>query len=329
MPDTIVICECAARDGLQHEAAFLPTEAKVALIDMFTDLGFRRIEATSFSHPKYVPQFADAEEVLRRIARREGVDYKATCVNARAVRRAVDAVEAGAGPTEISMVISASETHHRHNTKRTHAEARAEFEAMIGLAKGAGLKVVGTIGTAFGCPFTGAVPLAAVAHWAAFFDGLGVDSIALGDTTGMADPRAVRERFAALMPRHRAVTWIGHFHDTRGAGLANALAAIEAGARHLDASFGGLGGHPAQIKYAEGHTGNVVTEDLVATLAAMGYCTGLAIEHLVDVARRVEGVIGRELDGRVTRAGLISDRLAAAEPTLVAGADAEVSARER
>lgn len=309
MPDTIILCECAARDGLQHEPEFIPTDDKIAMIDRFTALGFRRIEATSFSHPKHVPQFADAEEVLARIKRGPSVDYKATCVNARAVERAVKAVQGGAGPTEISMVISASETHQLRNTRRSHADIRDEFGVMYETAQGSGLKIVGTIGTAFGCPFTGEVPLAAVEQWVEFFTKLGIKLIALGDTVGMGNPRMVRERFSEMMSRYPGVTWVGHFHDTRGLGLANAIAAAEVGVTHLDSAFGGLGGHPAGIKYAEGHTGNVATEDLSSAIEDMGFDTGLDLDRLVETAIFVETVVGRELHGRVARAGLTSARL--------------------
>ncbi|MEX0408648.1 hydroxymethylglutaryl-CoA lyase [Aquibium sp. LZ166] len=310
MSRQITICECAARDGLQHETEFLPTNTKVALINSFTELGFRRIEATSFSHPKYVPQFADAEDVLKRISRRAGVSYKATCVNARAVERAVQAVVDGAGPSEISMVVSASETHQLRNTRRNHAEVRSGFGGMVEAAQESGLRIVGTIGTAFGCPFTGDVPLSAVEEWATFFSEMGIEMITLGDTTGMADPKLVRERFGALLDRFPDIVWIAHFHDTRGTGLANALAAVETGVDYLDSSFGGLGGHPAAIKYAEGHTGNVVTEDLVAVLEQMGYDTGIDLDRLIETAQGVENALGRELYGRVIRSGLVTRRVA-------------------
>ena len=264
---------------------------------------------TSFSHPKHVPQFADAEEVLARIDRRGGVSYKATCVNARAVERAVASAKAGAGPNEISMVISASEAHQLRNTRRNHADIREEFQSMAEIVRGSDIRVVGTIGTAFGCPFTGEVPLEAVARWVDFFDTLGIDFITLGDTVGMGNPSMVRQRFGALMSKFPDKTWIGHFHDTRGLGLANALAAAELGVDHLDSSFGGLGGHPAAIKYAQGHTGNVVTEDLVSALDDMGFDTGLDLSRLVETAEFVENVVGRELHGRVARAGLTSQRL--------------------
>lgn len=305
----VVLCECAARDGLQHESAILPTDRKVELIDLFSCLGFPRIEVTSFSHPKYVPQFSDAEEVLRRIHRRPGVHYKATCVNSVAVRRALVCLDKGHGPTEISTVVSASEAHSRKNVGKNHNDVRADLEQVLGPATESGLRVVGTIGTAFGCPYTGEVTLDQIVPWVEFFLNHSVQLITLGDTTGMANPVQVEARVSELVRLYPDVTWIGHFHDTRGCGIANALAAVRAGATHLDAAFGGLGGHPAAIKYARGHTGNVATEDLVAVLEEMGIKTGIRTDRLVDAALTVEATLGRELYGRVTRAGLVRDLL--------------------
>jgi hydroxymethylglutaryl-CoA lyase len=306
----IVLCECAARDGLQHESAIVPVAEKVRMIDAFSALGFRRIEVTSFSHPRYVPQFADAEEVLRSVARPEGVSFKATCVNTHAVERAVEAVKAGYGPDEISLIVSASETHERVNTRRSHAQVREEYTAAAEMALAAGLQVGGTVGTAFGCPFTGWVSTDQVAEWVGFFGELGCDFINLGDTTGMATPWLVAERISQLREQFPQVTWSTHFHDTRGAAVANCVAAVANGVRHLDASFGGIGGHPASITYNRGHTGNVATEDLVALLDAGGFDTGLDISRLIETARLVEEVLGRPLNGRVTRGGLYDELLA-------------------
>ena len=308
-PKRVVICECAARDGLQHEPNFVPTATKVSLIDRFTELGFQRIEATSFSHPKYVPQFADAETVLQHIRRRPGVYYKATCVNAMAVKRALQAREAGCGPSEISVVVSASDAHSFKNVRKDRTQMRADLEAVIGAALDAGFRVVGTVGTAFGCPFTGEVTDAQVDDWVRFLLGFGITLICLGDTTGMGNPAQVERRCATFRERYTQATFIGHFHDTRGCGVANAVSALRAGVDHLDAAFGGLGGHPAGIKYAQGHTGNVCTEDLLATLADMGIETGIDLGRLLETARFVEASLGRELQGRVTRSGLTSDLL--------------------
>ncbi len=311
LPASAVICECFARDGLQHEPRIVPTAEKVRAIELFADLGFRRIEATSFSHPKYVPQFADAEEVLRRIRRRKHVIYKATCVNATAARRAVAAVRRGVGPSEISLVVSASEMHSIRNVRRNHAQMREELGLALGIAEAIGLPVSATIATAFGCPFSGAVAEAQVERWVEFFVERGAHTISLGDTTGMGNPVSVEERFRGLRSRWPKLTWIGHFHDTRGTGLANCVAALRAGVDHLDAAFGGLGGHPPGIEYGTGLTGNVATEDLVSMLSDMGVTVGVDLGRLFEGSRLAEIVAGRPLHARVPLAGLTRDLMSA------------------
>src|SRR5512147_376356 len=296
----VTLCECFARDGLQHEPAFVPTAAKRALIERFAGLGFRRIEATSYSNPKVVPQFADASELLKSLPRRPGAFYKATCANVRAVERALADLEAGYGVNEISLLVSATEAHTQKNLNRTRAEQWANVEEMVKLAAGR-FRLVGTVSVAFGCPFEGKVDPAVVANDVARFAALGVTHVALGDTTGLATPRSVAA-LVARMPRE--ATLIAHFHDTRGTGLANYVAAHEAGVRLFDSSFGGVGGHPAKVKYGGGHTGNVCTEDLVNLFEAMGIDTGIDLDGLVETARYCEEVLGRELHGRVTRSGL-------------------------
>ena len=296
----VTLCECFARDGLQHEPAFVPTAVKRALIERFAALGFARIEATSYSNPKVVPQFADASELLKSLPRRAGTSYKATCANPRAVERALVDLEAGYGVNEISLLVSATEAHTQKNLNRTRAGQWANVEEMVKLAGGR-FRLVGTVSVAFGCPFEGKVDPDVVAQDVARFLSLGVAHVALGDTTGLATPRSVAA-MVARMPREAAL--IAHFHDTRGTGLANYVAAYDAGVRFFDASFGGVGGHPAKVKYGGGHTGNVCTEDLVNLFESMGIDTGIALDGLVETARYCEEVLGRELHGRVTRSGL-------------------------
>jgi hydroxymethylglutaryl-CoA lyase len=296
----VTLCECFARDGLQHEPAFVPTAAKRALIERFAALGFRRIEATSYSNPKVVPQFADASELLASLPRREGVYYKATCANPRALERALADLEAGFGVNEISLLVSATEAHTRKNLNRTRAGQWANVEEMVAKA-GERFRLVGTVSVAFGCPFEGRVDPGVVAEDVGRFASLGVTHVALGDTTGLATPKSV----AAMVKRMpREATLIAHFHDTRGTGLANCVAACDAGVRFFDASFGGVGGHPAKLKYGGGHTGNVCTEDLVNLFEAMGIETGIDLDGLLATAEYCEQVLGRELHGRVTRSGL-------------------------
>lgn len=294
---------------MQHETQFVPTATKVAAIELIADIGFRRIETTSFSHPERVPQFADAEDVLRRIHRRDGVVYKATCVNVTAVRRAVAATEAGFGPSEISLVVSASEAHSLRNVRRTHEQMRAEFDGALRLASDAGLPAAATVATAFGCPFTGAVSDTQVETWVEFFAERGVGTVSLGDTTGMGNPASVERRFRALRERWPRLAWIGHFHDTRGTAIANCVAALRAGVDHLDSALGGLGGHPPGIVYGQGSTGNVATEDLVAMLSDMGVHTGVDLRGLLDASAFAEQAVGRSLQARVRTAGLTSELL--------------------
>ena len=296
----VTLCECFARDGLQHEPAFVPTAVKRALIERFAALGFARIEATSYSNPKVVPQFADASELLKSLPRRAGTSYKATCANPRAVERALVDLETGYGVNEISLLVSATEAHTQKNLNRTRAGQWANVEEMVKLAGGR-FRLVGTVSVAFGCPFEGKVDPGVVAEDVARFTSLGVTHVALGDTTGLATPRSV----AAMVARTpREATLIAHFHDTRGTGLANYVAAYDAGVRFFDASFGGVGGHPAKVKYGGGHTGNVCTEDLVNLFESMGVDTGIDLDGLLAAAEFCEQALGRELHGRVTRSGL-------------------------
>jgi hydroxymethylglutaryl-CoA lyase len=299
----VVLCECFARDGLQHEAEFVPTETKRALIERFAALGFQRVEATSYSNPKVVPQFADASALLPALPRRAGVHYKATCANVRAVERALADLDLGFGVTEISLLVSASEAHSMRNLKQSRADQWENVRKMAAAAQGR-FRLIGTISVAFGCPFEGPVDPNVVVADARRFGELGVDHVALGDTTGMATPAAMKDMIARLRRAAPGLTLIAHLHDTRGTGLVNALAAYEAGVRHFDCAFGGVGGHPAQVTYGGGYTGNVCTEDLVNLFESLGIHTGIDLSGVLATARLCEQTLGRELHGRVTRSGL-------------------------
>jgi hydroxymethylglutaryl-CoA lyase len=299
MPDAVTICECFARDGLQHEPEFVPTATKVALLDSFADAGFRRIEATSYSHPSRVPGFSDASEVLARIRRRPGVAFKATCPNPRAVRRALADLDAGHGAEELSLLVSASESHTERNLRTSRAGQGERVEEMVRLAGGR-FKLVGVVSVAFGCPFEGAVDPGRVAEDVARFADLGADLVTLGDTTGVATPPSVRALFARL---DADVSVVAHFHNTRGTGIANAVAALDAGCRNFDTAMGGVGGHPSAIRYGAGLTGNVCTEDLVSLFDAMGVDTGLDLDLLAKSSAACEEALGRPLHSMVARAG--------------------------
>lgn len=300
------ICECFARDGLQHETAFLPTETKIALIDAFTAAGFPRIEATSYSHPTQVPAFADATDVLARIARRPGVHYKATCPNQRAVDRALADLAAGHGATELSLLVSATEAHTQRNLRATRPAQWDRVEGMAATAK-SHARLVGVISVAFGCPIEGAVDPATVEADATRFAAIGAGLIAIGDTTGVATPKTVRAMFRRLQSALPGTTFVAHFHDTRGAGIANCMAALDEGCTHFDTAFGGVGGHPAAIHYGEGQTGNVVTEDLVSLLEASGVDTGIDLDRMMQASRLCEQALGRQLHSQVARAGRLKE----------------------
>jgi len=301
MPE-VTLCECFARDGLQHEPGFVPTATKRALVERFAALGFPRVEATSYSNPKVVPQFADASEVLKSIQRKPGTYYKATCANVKAVERAAADLDAGYGANEISLLVSATESHTQKNLNRSRAEQWQNIAAMAAAARGR-FRMVGTVSVAFGCPFEGKVSPESVVEDICRFADLGVQHVAIGDTTGMATPLTVNALFKKIQNIPSLVP-IAHFHDSRGTGLVNYVAAYEAGVRHFDSSFGGVGGHPAKVKYGGGFTGNVCTEDLVNLFESMGIDTGIDLDGLLATAELCEQALGRELYGRVTRSGL-------------------------
>ena len=295
----LTLCECFARDGLQHEPGFVPTATKRALVERFASLGFPRVEATSYSNPKVVPQFADASELMKSLEKRTKTFYKATCANVGAVERALEDLDAGYGANEISLLVSATRSHSKKNLNATRGEQWENVAEMARTAKGR-FRMVGTVSVAFGCPFEGKVDPDSVLKDVEKFASLGVTHVALGDTIGTATPAAVKAMFSNL----KGVTPIAHFHDSRGTGLVNYVAAYEAGVRWFDSSFGGVGGHPAKVKYGDGFTGNVCTEDLVNLFESMGISTGVNLDGLLATAEFCEQTLGRELYGRVTRSGL-------------------------
>jgi hydroxymethylglutaryl-CoA lyase len=287
LPVEVEIREVGPRDGLQNERP-VPTDAKVALIDALSLTGVRRIEAASFVSPAAVPQMADAEEVWERMTRAEGITYDALVANRKGADRAL-----AAGVDEIEVVVSASETHNRMNVRRAVEESLREAAEIVSLADG--VPVLGIVSTSFGCPYEGEVPIDRVIEIGERMLEAGCRSVSFGDTTGMATPARAR----ALVRAWQGPPPLLHFHNTRGAGLANVLAALEEGVSELDASVGGLGGCP----YAPGATGNICTEDLVHMLEDMGVRTGIDLDRMIAAAWLAEKVVGRELPGQVMRAG--------------------------
>ncbi|MDF1856442.1 hydroxymethylglutaryl-CoA lyase [Pseudooceanicola sp.] len=305
MSADVVLCECFARDGLQHEADFVATDAKVAAINAFAAAGFPRIEVTSYSHPKHVPAFADGQEVLRRIDLPAGVSTKATCPNLRAVERALMDRSDGHGASEFSLLVSATEAHTQKNLRTDRATQWRNVTDMARAATEADseVRLVGVISVAFGCPFEGAVDEGRLIADAARFVDLGARHLTIGDTTGLASPRRIRSFWTRMARELPEAVPIAHFHDSRGTGLANCMAALEAGCTWFDSAMGGTGGHPAQIKYGGGFTGNICTEDLVNLLEEEGVDTGLDFDRLATASRLCEKILGRELRSMVARSG--------------------------
>ena len=293
LPSRISVREVGPRDGLQNEAP-VPTEAKIELIDRLSATGVRRIEAVSFVRPEAIPQMADADEVWRRIERSERVRYSALVPNLRGAGRAL-----AAGLAEIEVVVSASDTHNRKNVNRSTAESLDDIAAIIDAAHRQGATCQVIISTAWGCPYEGDVPESRVLGVAGRAIADGVDPISFGDTTGMATPGRVWSLVGGFRSAHPDATLNLHFHNTRGTGLANVLAALELGVADFDASVGGLGGCP----YAPGATGNIATEELVQMVADMGIGTGIDLEAMIDAAADAERIIGRTLPSQVLRAG--------------------------
>lgn len=302
MSRDVIICECFARDGLQNEPEFLPTARKVEAIGAFAQAGFRRIEATSYSHPKWVPAFADASEVLSAIPCREGVAYKATCPNPQAVQRALGDLERGFGAEEISFLLSATESHSQKNLRRSREEQWRNVEEMAALA-GDRFITVGVVSVALGCPFEGTVDEGSVVDDVARMAALGTRYATIGDTTGTATPATVKSLFSRLLREVPDIVPVAHLHNSRGSALANCMAALEAGCTHFDSSIGGVGGHPSRIEYGSGLTGNVATEDLVNLLEASGVSTGLDLDRLWQASELCRSLLGRELHSMVALAG--------------------------
>jgi hydroxymethylglutaryl-CoA lyase len=291
LPATISIREVGPRDGLQNEEP-VPTDGKVELIDALSGTGVARIEAVSYVHPKAIPQMADADEVWARIEKNPAVRYSALIPNTRGAQRAL-----AGGFTEIEVVVSASDTHNRRNVNRSTDESLDDITELIGLLHNSGAAAEVIIATSFGCPFEGDIPPDRVAGIVDRVIRDGADRVSFGDTTGMATPRRVREVVEAVGPR--PVPLLMHFHNTRGAGLANILTALEMGITDFDASVGGLGGCP----YAPGATGNVATEEVVHMLHDMGIDTGIDLDRMIDAARLAARLVGKELPSGVLRAG--------------------------
>ena len=293
LPERLSLREVGPRDGLQNEAP-VPTASKVALVDALSGTGVSRIEAVSFVHPKAIPSMADAAEVWAAVQRNAAVRYSALVPNLRGAERALEA-----GFDEIEVVVSASDTHNRKNVNRSTEESLDDIAAILELAHGRGATCQVIVSTAWGCPYEGDVPVERVLSVAGRALANGADTLSYGDTTGMATPGRVTRLVGETRSAFPDAALNLHFHNTRGTGLANVLAALELGVSDFDASVGGLGGCP----YAPGATGNIATEELVHMVEDMGVATGIDLEAMIDVAAQAETLVGRTLPSQVLRAG--------------------------
>jgi hydroxymethylglutaryl-CoA lyase len=295
-PPEVRIREVGPRDGFQNEPEVIATDDKVRLIDMLAATGLPRLEVTSFVRPDVIPQLADAEDVLRRVRRPEGVSYSVLIPNERGLERALELRDRF---DEVNLFLSATETHNRKNVNRSIAESLEGLARTIEKARSAELRCEGVISVSFGCPFEGEVPPDRVFGIAESLAEAGCAEVSFGDTTGMANPRQVGEFFAAARERLPGVELTAHFHNTRGQGLANVLAALSEGVESFESAFGELGGSPV----TPGATGNIATEDLVSMLHEMRIGTGVDLVALIDASRAVQGLLGRPLGAHVLRAG--------------------------
>lgn len=304
-PGEVIACECWARDGLQSMPIVVSTAEKLEMIHRVAAAGFKKVEVTSFSHPKLLPQFADAVNVLRNLDRRPGVSYVVLMPNTKGFDRFEICQREGFGADEIILMISASEKHNQLNFRMTHQEAMTEHAAIMKRAHALGVKIIGCAGTVYGCPVKGDLTTNDVADIVQFYLNEGAQTIMLGDTTGVANPKLVRERVGELRTRFPKAEFIAHFHDTRGTGIVNSVAMLELGVRYVDCSIGAIGGQPATgaAKYSAGFTGNTCTEDLIGVLQEMGLETGINLQKLIDAGIRAEEILGQKLRSNMIRSG--------------------------
>jgi hydroxymethylglutaryl-CoA lyase len=299
LPKAVKIVDMTARDGFQMESGyFIPTEQKIEIVNAIARAGVPEIQVTAFVHPKAIPQLQDAEEVMRGIERLPGVKYRALVPNLRGAERAIDA-----GADELNMLLSVTDSHSLSNANRTTADALDNLEPVVKLAGQHGIPVTGGTATSLGCPFEGFPPIERLVWVIDRFYSWGVRKISVADTVGMANPALVYDRLSRLRERFPDVEFSLHLHDTRRMAMPNIIAGLQAGVTEFDGTVGGLGGCP----YAPGATGNIATEDMVHMFHEMGIETGVDLDALLDIARRLKEVVNHDLDSFILRAGKSSD----------------------
>jgi hydroxymethylglutaryl-CoA lyase len=295
-PKRLYIQEVVTRDGFQAESAFIPTEEKIALINRLSRAGYAKIEVTSFTSPKAIPMLADAEAVMKGIDRFPGVEYTVLIPNLKGAERAISV-----GVDEFNLVMSVSEAHNLANLKMGREDSFNALSSVIQLAHQHQTPVNISLSTSFGCPMSGITSLADLMHWIDRFAAVGVRGITICDTTGMANPAQVQAVCEAAQSKYPQLQWTLHFHNTRGMGLANALAAVNSGIDRFDSSLGGLGGCP----YAPGATGNICTEELVHMFDLMGFNTQVDIDALLACSKDLQSLIAHPLPSQLLMAGKV------------------------
>ena len=301
LPEKVSVCEVGLRDGLQNEKVIPTTDDKLELLRACIDAGYRVIEVGSFMHPKKVPQMADTDELLKRIGNVEGVELRALIPNVRGVQRAIDC-----GCKKVKLNVSASRMHNLKNLNRTPEESVAGFADCVELAKKNNIAISGSISMPFASPWEGRTPVEDVDAIIEAYLKVGIDEISLSDASGQAVPNQVYDLCKHVREKYTQAKWWLHFHNTRGAAMANILAAMQAGMNQFDASFGGLGGCP----FVPGAAGNISSEDVINMLDEMGIETGVDVLKVMAVSRKVSEIIGHGLDSYVLRAGRSKDLIA-------------------
>lgn len=294
----VTICEVGLRDGLQNEATILSVEEKVNLINQIVDAGVKVIEVGSFMSPKAVPQMANTDDVYKSIEQKEGVEYRALIANVKGVERAI-----ACGCKKVKLNVSASRAHNLANLNKTPEESVAGFKDCVDLALANNIEISGSISMPFGSPWEHAIPVADVKSIVEAYLNVGINEISLSDASGMAMPLQVFNLCSEMKAAYPQVKWVLHFHNTRGMGVANIVAAMQAGIDWFDASFGGLGGCP----FVPGAMGNVITEDVVHMLDEMGVETAINLDKAIAIAKHVSGLVGHDLPGYILKAGKNSD----------------------
>ena len=299
----VAICEVWARDGIQGWPEFIPTSEKLRVLDAVAAAGITEVDATSFVSTKLVPQLVDGSEVLENLDPR--FRTRVLAVNMSGAERAIAVHQSVRKIDRCGIPFSVSEPHNLANLRRNHSEHKTIVAEMVTRLSEVGIEPLLGVTTAFGCPIAGKVELSqtmAVVEWGA---GIGVGSMLIGDTTGLANPTAVADLFRTIKRAYPHINLIAHFHDNRGAGIVNALTALGAGATTIDSCLGGMGGEPRDVEQGVvGDQGNVTTEDIVLLLGDMGIETGIDLERLFEAGRLAEQTIGRRLFSKVQRAGL-------------------------